>query len=248
MIGVKVLEADSTMVPWLKAVWLRDGRVIHSEVLSQTAGFSGLLSGEVVAPRGATSLKVELRGSGIGTTIFDDASIRDAGGNELLTSGGFEGDMDGWRTWRWRGNLGLVTIVQRADESGKALRVAAQPTWNGAESLSLFNQQGRASALAVAKQRAVDYFAVVSGQSYTLNLSTRLVGVEQEALVQVRFYDAQGQGVGTAISSALLQGDAEWQWLSLAGEAPEGAVTAQVVVKLTGRGHVLTDMAVLIGK
>jgi surface antigen len=242
------VQAAATMTPTLRLLWRNNERIIKSEVLTNTAGLSGTLAAAVIAPRGATALQLELRATGTGQLLFDTASIRSSAGEELLPSGTFEGDVTGWQSRTWQGNLAIVSVAPRADGPGHGILVSAATGWNGTTSLHLANHSGNRRDQAIAKQRTLDRFAVVAGQSYQALLSVRTINLERSAVVRIRFTDANDQPVGSLVQSIAVTGSNEWQWLPVQAIAPEGAVYATVSLKLNGRGDVFTDATVLIAQ
>lgn len=243
--GAAVITSDPTTQASITVFWLdAQGRLLERDDTASPIGATGRFERTVRAPVGAAFAQIDLRGHGVGQIWIDDLTLAGADGLNLLPSGAFNAeDAAAWRTLRYLDRLGTAELRDHP-AAGPALALTLRPTWTSPESRLIASQNPRGRAGGELRQGAA--FAVRSGVAYELALAIQGVEVTGRATLELRFYDAQGNLIGTEVTGAP-QGSFGWQWLRVAVEAPAGAASARAALTLEGEGRLWLDTLTLIG-
>ena len=189
--------------------------------------------------------QLELIETGTGNiTRFSDGNADDtlpawapvtlSSGTELAQNGGFEGDITAaWRGVHERGGTALFNTTSDAHTGSQAGKISST---DDSTSLARFISTK---------------IPVTPGQTYRFSAELRAVGLDGVGRLDVTFFDADGAYIpDSSLSSAdagrTVQGSTDWTPLSVKADAPDGAATVRLEVRLYGEGVLLVDDASLI--
>lgn len=243
--GAAVITSDPATQASITVFWLdAQGRLLERDDTASPIGATGRFERTVRAPAGAAFAQIDLRGHGVGQIWIDDLTLAGADGLSLLPSGAFNAeDAAAWRTLRYLDRLGTAELRDHP-AAGPALALTLRPTWTSPESRLIASQNPRVRAGGELRHGAA--FAVRPGAAYELALAIQGAEVTGRATLELRFYDPQGNLIGTEVTGAP-QGSFGWQWLRVAVEAPAGAASARAALTLEGEGRLWLDTLTLIG-
>lgn len=141
-------------------------------------------------------------------------------------------------------NIIKNSSFEELDDEGKPVAWGMPATWGENITLSDDAQDGKNSIHmeSVSDNIIMSYtvMGIVEKTSYTLEAQLKAKKIGKAVAIQIYFYDAQGENVGT-IKNNTTETATRWKKITVPAEAGKGAVKASILIRLNGGGDILWD-------